>query len=559
MEQMAQDVQDEGTSLITTYEMQPTLLYSPDEVERLVVLLGVVNPGKTRAYYLNHIYKYDRVVYAAVQQSRVQGRNFNITYPQVLVSYMSLRDQLGRYGCRTKQHYWWDLFQTHSPLLKKVSSVKSGYSYIGGRSMDTIAELTVAQSVRTSTQQFFREINAKDLWHTPIDLQSLQAYITKTLMRDLPDAERDLESDPSLGNRNHRDQIQYNLNYALAIQAIAEENGGQLPQQKRLSPFGRMYFSGINLQTAPRRVRHAALGTCWNLDIESAALSWKYEMVQGIETRTKHRWPAIIEYFDSKQRLRTQLCQWVFGDNYPNNMMIIKQAITAIGFGARATMGGWQFVCETATGEKRYRPYTALTEIVHSRQHRQRLLEHHWFMEFVREQQKMDHMIYEEARKEPFSQRDIFKNARGKVIPSKVLSYMYQKNEFLLLTAMIDRIELDQPNNPVLLPCHDGIYVKYKPNIANLQALVSDTWREAHVGYEHIQAEQNTIEQDEFARAHKEHIHYEYAQADEILGRHIPRPRPLDLARGRKHNEEFDSGYDLGTQAYENPYLEDYV
>lgn len=171
-----------------------------------------------------------------------------------------------------------------------------------------------------------------------VDIESLKNYIKKLANRQIVIEYFKQESDA--------DHAEY-------ILRIAQLNNGQLPQLKFKSDFGRNYYKNLSVQNVSKRVREAFLGESWEYDCKSCSASWKMAFAQ--------------EWYDSKKRLRKSFEDSVCGltlyleyksaffdevidrsylaefpYSHEHKTATIKEAMTAIGFGAKLTMGSWK-------------------------------------------------------------------------------------------------------------------------------------------------------------------------------------------------------------------------
>ena len=232
--------------------------------------------------------------------------------------------------------------------------------------------------------------------------------------------------------------------HALRIKLIAQaaqESTGQcvMPNVISESQFGRKYYKGPNLQNTPKIVRHAALGTCHEYDIESSVFAWKYSLFKEIcrEENENVPMPATLEYLDYKRAKRRQLARIVFDSDEDGYVDIIKEAITAIGFGAPARATGF-----VARGK--YDP-SALNTIITARTRLDKFLADPWIQEFVQEQKSINTIIIEKASLEGMNKH--FKtipemmDRAGRLRANSVVSYLYQQTERNILEYLMQACE----------------------------------------------------------------------------------------------------------------------
>jgi hypothetical protein len=137
------------------------------------------------------------------------------------------------------------------------------------------------------------------------------------------------------------------------ILRIAQLNNGLLPQLKEKSDFGRMYYKNLSVQNVSKRVREAFLGESWEYDCKSCSASWKMAFAQEWYNSKKRRSKTFDDsicgltlYLDYKSDFfdevidRTYLAHYPYSHEYKNG--VIKQAMTAIGFGAKLTVGSYK-------------------------------------------------------------------------------------------------------------------------------------------------------------------------------------------------------------------------
>lgn len=548
----------EGT---LTYEIPqnllPTQIYSPDEVELLVVEMKKLLPNRTNEYYAKQIRKYTDLLHDYILIGLARGANNNMQKDYGHFSYKEIRHQAGRYSIDKKQYYWFDFFERVKPTLIKI---KQGYKYGDKKGMLTMSRVNMDPSVKLSTKNYFSKFHPEDILLTPINMQSLRSYITKTRLVDLPQAQELHRQKQSKGTQDYIKSIQHNLSYAENIELIASEHNNHLPQIRRPSKFGRLYLGGINLVNASKRVRQAALGDCWAFDIEASAITWKYIMCKSIDPSIKL--PETLDYMDHKTRIRANLCQRVFGNSV--QLDIIKEVISAVGFGARTNIDGWIFVGMDQNNQAKFRAKNAITSIIRSKEHRTRLLEDSWFKAFAREQQAMDQIIASHYKRLPKFKKEPF-FVRGRWRDSTLLSCLYQFSERQILNLMVEEVNKQQPGN-VLLTCHDGFYTRYKPDISSLQCILGEYWSytdtlrgyssiKAHLDYEQIRSEYYSEEEHIFIMQHKAHMEAEYAKAEQFYNKSISRPKPMKIPK-LAHITDHDRGYDDGTRAYDEPNTE---
>ena len=231
------------------------------------------------------------------------------------------------------------------------------------------------------------------------------------------------------------------LAQALIIKKCSSLLNGRFYQKRKASPFGRTYYEGLSIQGVSKLVRRAVLGDYWQYDANSAVFAYKLSMAkecyEGIKSKNgltlEETFKHTISLVKDKQSVREMMCKVVFCEDFPlssdEQIKLIKQAITAIGFGAQLRVKGW--ILDGA--EKS----TALNKIFTNIECRQRFVESTFIKELMVEQKLLNDYIYEKtlnlhprlkAKKE-------FVNKKGKPIKNKVLAFAYQTGETQVMNA----------------------------------------------------------------------------------------------------------------------------
>ena len=254
----------------------------------------------------------------------------------------------------------------------------------------------------------------------PIDLDSLRAYLDW------------LECGCTVLSRDIREQ---RLHQAEFILNVAQQTSGKYLQRKKPSSFGRTYYQGISVQSVDKTLRRAMLGDCYEYDLSSASLTWKYGFAeqylrkQGIQSEADRYFKTIYGYLIDKADFYNYVRPRVFGaastlDEKAQNA-IMKEAVTALLFGARATKAGWK--CEDGSWSN-----PALVTILKDADARHRFLNCGLMRSFIGELRQLDGHIFREAQNSKRS--DLLKNPdlrteSGRLNKSKVLAYLYQHAE----------------------------------------------------------------------------------------------------------------------------------
>jgi len=298
------------------------------------------------------------------------------------------------------------------------------------------------------TPEFYSIIgnDTNEVAYTPIDVDSLHAYIIY-ISNQITQVQYASKGINTLKRR---------LKEAKRIYSIARVFNGQLPLIINNSEFGRKYYRGPNLQSVSKSVRHAALGRCIEYDIENSVYAWRYTETMRISTDAgvEIALPATLTYLERKSAIREEIALHTFEDSQHSTesaVKIIKEAFTAIGFGAQ---GSTKTAVWYINGEKKTQ---SLNAIIYSPKHRKLFLEHPFVLQFIEEQKVISSIIFEFHSKDAkLTKMKCLQTEAGKLSKPKTLAYFYQQQERVLLDTAVQ--QLDAGN--ILLTVHDAFYIK---------------------------------------------------------------------------------------------------
>ena len=312
----------------------------------------------------------------------------------------------------------------------------------------------------------------------PVDLESLKSFIHWL-------------SDPAqFGSKEKRRQI---LNQAKLVLAVASINGALFPQRIKLSPFGRTYYEGVSVQNVHQELRRAMLGNCWEYDMRSSVVAWKMGYARDLllqantDTDVRFYFPATTMYLEDKVDFMATVRYFTFAGNttLTDNFQIglIKQALTAISFGAKSTGIGWT---DSSGGWKN----PALVDILKNQDVRARFLADPTVKAFIEEQRALDDFIFELVKKNyaELLALDCLKTASGRVSKSKVLAYLYQYAE----TNAMDLIcsVAAQYGHVPIARVHDAVFFRSRLGPDLKQELEFKLQNATHNQYWHLSPKQ---------------------------------------------------------------------
>ncbi len=253
------------------------------------------------------------------------------------------------------------------------------------------------------------------------------------------------------------------LQQARTILAMADSEGGYFHQRKKPSVFGRMYYEGLSIQNVNKELRRAILGDCWEYDIRSSVISWKMGFAQddldatGESISVRKAFQATTGYLEDKADFMRTIRHFIFmeGTNVPKELQtkLLKQAVTAISFGARATTLGWYDMSGSWTNP-------ALVEIIKNQEERKRFLGDATIRKFIQEQNRLDEHIFGLFRRDApeFLSKPFLLTPSGQVSKSKVLAFYYQHSETQVMD-IVREVAARHGHKP-LANVHDAVFFR---------------------------------------------------------------------------------------------------
>lgn len=438
------------------------------------------------------------VVSHALLKSRT---TFEIRFNLYNLALEDIRVSMGRYSLGNKKQMWWrywfeqqsfslyEIKDKGSKIMEKNSTVKLNFDLATANEVMSWDVKTILASVQTPE-------DVDGYWYTQVDQSSLQAYINST--------EAAIKSgvyDKKSGtfnplNSRQREVYQDNLKTAQAIRVLSAETG-ELRQAAKISPFGRIYLKGINLQNCHKIIRTAALGDCYSYDLNTSSQAWRIHQCELIESG---KYPFTKELLQNKMIFRRRVAHIM----NTQDIDLAKTVITAIGFGADLNSKAWP------NGDGYSLP--ALKQILTDTQ-LTLLNNSNWFMGFINEQQHMNNVIYKHFKQnfKPQDYPECIKDAGGKIVRNKALAWLYQNAETSYVDAVLSYISAQAPEAEILLTCHDAVYVKHKVNTQNLQGVCQQL--NPHLSVEVNEHRAYTFEDVFGILAHKEQIQAEETDA----------------------------------------------
>lgn len=365
----------------------------------------------------------------------IQGNTCNFPLKQA-------QDICGDFIYKGVRYYTWHEFFTIQPFFyvtvpgRKWTGVVSLVKLYDQKYIDLLIDSGDRDEL---VKSFYSKYDMQEHVNVPIDYDSLLAYISRTehLLHNIN------ETDARYG------KVLQNYRTGKFFKMISEyfyDTYGEyvIPHvKKEQSHYGRTYYKGINLQNCNKEVRMAALGDHVSYDLNAAAYAIKLILAKDIYDEFGYdfngQFTYTKEYLDHKSEIRDELAALIYQHmpNYPNPLKLVKEAMNAIGFGAKIHEGSWM-------DDNKLR-YSALRYIIYNKQARVAFTKHKFVVNFLKEQDQLSKIIYEYySRNSNFVEKvknipDMYTNT-GKLNKSKVLAYLYQQMETKIMDVITENI-----------------------------------------------------------------------------------------------------------------------
>lgn len=459
--------------------------------------------------------------------------------PDVLpLATAKMRSSMGRVNVDKSKMYIWDLIQNRNEgVLEEVfkgsekSGLVSGYKITNWECI--MEQLDEMQIIAEVTEYAKKGSNLPDLH---IDLNGIRC-LQLALVEDLKTA------------RTGKMVSRINRQIFICKLLISQCPDGKLKQYAERSSTGRLYIKGLNLQTAPKRIRSVALGKHYVYDFKACSFGVFVSLFHSIcDMQGEDPYPCTIhlrDYIKNRERYRLKICRDMF---WPTDMLVgqkpaedvkrskeykqIKTAFTSLGFGAKPRAGYYK-TNESDSGFTQ----TALTAIFKrwengenvSVQTTKKFLEHDFVKPLVQEIKQITKVILEYCLKEDpnlelIDGKPFITELNKRPSKAKQLAHIYQGHEVQLLELLYS---YSNENSTTLL-LHDGLATTQKisnVNLVELKQEIHDRYKFIELGTPetkgafHMQEQQRIDEHNKFIQE-QERIAEVYNPSNSILSIH---------------------------------------
>ena len=400
-----------------------------------------------------------------------------------------------------------DTLAIEETILTSISSDRELDQYLGG---DEFSSYQLVNLLYPEIKRRASDAELDDLFDVlPVDVESVKSYIVW------------LSTEAELITLQKKNQA---LRQARIILAIASVFNSHYLQRKKPSEFGRLYYEGVSVQNINKELRRAVLGDCWEYDIRSSVVAWKMGWAkQYVDSREQGEdlrkvFSATLGFLEDKADFMATVRHFTFDESSPVpkdlQPKLLKQAFTAISFGARVTTQGWQ-------NESGGWSNPALVDIIRNSADRDRFLNDLTVQAFIKEQGILDAHLYErvKAQRRDLLSKPFLQTPSGRPSKSKILAYLYQHDE----TEVMDVVcaVAQKYNREPIARVHDAIFFKRKLSVDlrhEMELCMQEHsnnpyWRLSHKQLERYEPRYLDLKKEQ--EAHEERIRLETIRARE--------------------------------------------
>ncbi len=347
----------------------------------------------------------------------------------------------------------------------------------------------------------------------PVDMESLKAYIVW------------LSDSATKINAAEKAMA---LRQAKTILGTASVFNNIYLQRRKPSDFGRMYYEGTSIQNVNKELRRAVLGNCWEYDIRSSVVAWKMGYARSYldslsEVHDLRReFSATLCFLEDKEDFMATVRHGVFltDSRVPKDLQasLLKQAFTAISFGAKHNSKGWPNDSGGWTN-------SAIASIILNAEERERFLSDAVVVKFTDEQTSLDNYIFSlvKIQRLDLLRREILQTPSGLPSKSKILAYLYQHDETEIMdvvratAAEHDRYPIANVHDAIFFKRRLGTELKHEIELRMQEYSANPYWRLRAKQIERYNPKR--LDDEAEVAAHKQRILEEELRAKEFFGK----------------------------------------
>tara|TARA_R110001632_G_scaffold36316_4_gene91609 strand:- start:926 stop:2455 length:1530 start_codon:yes stop_codon:yes gene_type:complete len=233
-----------------------------------------------------------------------------------------------------------------------------------------------------------------------------------------------------------------------------------IPQTYTVALSGRRYYTGSSaLQSCSKAIRGAALGPCYEVDLSSSVYSYYKQMGSelGVDTH------ILTDLLSNKAGFRKELADCLTDTKASDEfkLKLVKEVTQAIGFGSDPDSG-----------------YSSVSKVIYNAEDYERLTTHPKFIA-LRKIYK-DILACVKVNPDYKAMQKWYKKQTNNGKWTSFMAYLYQSYETIVMTELQQRL-IDKD---ILLWVHDGLYMKRKPIMMDIQYILDGLNKYATVDLE---------------------------------------------------------------------------
>ena len=308
------------------------------------------------------------------------------------------------------------------------------------------------QDLIADYQSHYNSLSVKDrktqYFTSPVDIPALKRYMTSIVQG------------ATALNKYQQENSIVQAEYVLRL---AQVNNGLLHQKIDKKAFGRTYYEGVSVLSTRKELRMAFLGASWEYDCKSCSTAWKMSFATEWHAQKKsrkldvrHTFAAMTLYLEDKDAFFDAVILKVY-NSQPTQEYIdtIKSAMTALGFGAKLSMGTWR----SDTGEENQ---SSLFEVFEKdKVVLKRFIDCYLVKKFNAEQQTLNKFIVAKFSVDKKWQAEMTAEQQRKKVKqfssAQKIVWLYQHAETIMMDMV--RAEIKKSGNTVLANVHDAVVV----------------------------------------------------------------------------------------------------
>ena len=302
-------------------------------------------------------------------------------------------------------------------------------------------------------QSHYNSLSIKDkrkqYFTSPVDIPALKRYMTSIVLG---------------ATELNKYQQENSIVQAEHVLRLAQVTNGLLHQKIYKKAFGRTYYEGVSVLSTRKELRMAFLGSSWEYDCKSCSTAWKMSFAAEWHAQTKSRkkdvrnsFPAMTLYLEDKEAFFDAVILEVYNSQpTQEHKDIIKKAMTALGFGAKLSMGTWR----SDTGEE---SQSSLFEVFGKDEAvLKRFIECYLVRQFNSEQQTLNKFIVAKFSGDAVWHAEMKAEQQLKKVKqfsaAQKIVWLYQHAETIMMDMV--RAEVNKSGNKVLANVHDAVVVR---------------------------------------------------------------------------------------------------